>query len=295
MALQERSRPSLLAIFFVVAFGISWAAWIPIAASSQGWISWDIPSTLVRLIGAFGPTLAAVIVTTFFTGRSGLRALFRRVVAWRVGVLWYAFALLWPAAQSLGTTAVHVALGGTAPDFAHPPVLDLYPAPPEAFAAGLWILLPFIFLQQLLLGSAMGEELGWRGFALPRLQAGMYALRASLVLGALWGVWHLPLFFIKGDPLADTFFGWFLLGIVGDAILYTWLFNNTGGSVLLVLLLHASTATTGLFLPVTDASPLIGAVVTWIVALTVIARFGPRDLARPGGPRPAAPAAGAHR
>jgi membrane protease YdiL (CAAX protease family) len=206
------------------------AAWLPATLASRGLLGWELPPELSRLLGTFGPSLAALLVTAATSGRRGLRALLARLAIWRVGVGWYAVALLWPAAHSLATTGVHVLLGAAPPDFAQPPVLWLYPAPPELFAAGSWPLLPFVFIQSLLSSSSLGEEPGWRGFALPRLQARFGALGASLVLGVLWGVWHLPLALTRGDPTEGTFSGWYLLGSTGDAVLYTWLFNATGGA-----------------------------------------------------------------
>lgn len=118
----------------------------------------------------------------------------------------------------------------------------------------------------------MGEELGWRGFALPRLQARMSALSASLILGLLWALWHLPLYLTAGHPLSEVFFGWFLLSILADAILFTWIFNNTRGSLLVVLLFHASIATSGLFLASTAGSFVIALVLKWAVVLWIVFR-----------------------
>jgi membrane protease YdiL (CAAX protease family) len=160
----------LLLGFFALAFGLSWAVWLPAAAASRGLLAWNVPLETSRAVGVFGPAAAALLVAAAAGGRAGLRALLGRLLIWRVGLGWYAFALLWPAVHGLATAAVHVLLGAPRPDFARPPVLWLYPAPPEAFAAGPWPLLPLVLLQSLLLSSPIGEEPGWRGFAQPRLQ-----------------------------------------------------------------------------------------------------------------------------
>ena len=281
---QRRSQGVGLVAFFALAFGLSWAVWLPTTLASRGLVGWELPPELSRTVGAFGPTLAALLVTAANNGWRGLRASLARLAIWRVGLGWYGFALLWPAAHSLATTGVHVLLGAAPPDFAHPPALWLYPVPRELFAAGPWPLLPFVFVQTLLLSSPMGEEPGWRGFALPRLQARLGALGASLVLGVLWGLWHLPLALTSGDPTAGTFSGWYLLGITGDAVLYTWLFNSTGASLLLVVLLHAAMSTTGLFLAATDGSEVIGVALTWVAALAIL--LGPRKYAPAWASRP---------
>ena len=197
---------------------------------------------------------------------------------WRVGARWYAFALLYPAAISLLTTALYILVGGATPDFANPPVLEVYPLPSGLAAVGPWPLLPFVFLQYLLFSSPMGEEIGWRGYALPRMQAGWPALHASIALGLLWGVWHLPLYLTRGHPISGEFFGWFLLGIVADAVLFTWLYNSTGGSLLLTVLFHASIAVTGLFLSPVEATPFIGLALEWIFVGAIIAVASPARL-----------------
>lgn len=274
-------RRSLLA-FFLLAFAWSWLFWVPIALASWGLLSFRLPSTLAALIGAFGPSLAAVVLTVFGEGTSGLHRLLGRLLIWRVGLRWYAFALLWPAVISLLTTALYVLSGGAAPDFANPPLLEVYPLPSGLSAIGPWPLLPFVFLQYLVFSSPMGEEIGWRGYALPRLQAARSALGASLALGLLWGVWHLPLYFTRGHPISEEFFGWFLLGIVADAVLFTWLYNSTGGSLFLAVLFHASIAVTGLFLSAANATPLLGLALEWVFVGAIIAASGPACLSRLG-------------
>jgi membrane protease YdiL (CAAX protease family) len=267
-------RYSLLA-FFLLAFVISWIGWVPAAAASWGVFPWQLPPMLTGLFGAFGPSLAAIILTITIDGAPGLRRLLWRLLWWRAGIKWYAFVLVFPAAISLASSALYISFGGAAPDFADPPVLHLYPLPPELSGVGAWTLLPFVFLQTLLFSSPMGEEIGWRGYALPRLQASRSALLASLILGLIWGLWHLPLFLMRGHPLSHEFFGWFLLSIVADAILFTWVYNNTRGSLLLALLFHASFSVTGLFVATAETTPLVSLALKWGVVVVVIAMAGP--------------------
>ncbi len=230
-------RYSLLS-FFLLAFGISWAFWVPAALASRGLIPFPISATFP--LTAFGPSLAAIVLVVITEGASGLRRLLGRLLVWRVNVLWYAFVLLYPAILSLATTGLYVLFGGQAPDYANPPVLRIYPLPPELLEVGPLVLLPFVFLLTLFISSPMGEEIGWRGYALPRLQAKRGALTASVLLGLLWGLWHLPLYLTRSHPLSGEFFGWYLLGVVAVAILFTWVYNNTRGSLLLALLFHTS-------------------------------------------------------
>jgi membrane protease YdiL (CAAX protease family) len=207
--------------------------------------------------------------------------LFKRLLTWRVGIQWYLFVLFWPAVLSLAKTGIAVVLGSAVPDFSQPPFVQLYPLPPELLNTTPFIVfLPFVFLQQMLIGSSMGEEIGWRGYALPRMQTNQSSLRASLLLGVLWGVWHFPLWLTKGHPMHETFLGWSVLGLMATTVLFTWVYNHTKGSLLLALLFHTSIAITGLFLASAETHPLIDVALSWGVAVFVIAVFGPKRLSR---------------
>jgi uncharacterized protein len=275
------SKPYSLVVFFALAFGISWVVWIPTALGSYGVVPFQIDLTLSGLLGAFGPFFAALITTAIYEGRAGFSTLFKRLLTWRVGIQWYLFVLFWPAVLSLAETSIAIVLGSTVPDFSQPPFVRLYPLPPELLnTTSFVVFLPFVFLQQMLIGSSMGEEPGWRGYALPRMQANQSSLRASLLLGFLWSMWHLPLWLTKGHPMQETFWGWSALGLVAATVLFTWVYNHTKGSLLLALLFHTSIAITGLFLASAESHPLVNAALSWGMAILVIAVFGPKCLSR---------------
>jgi membrane protease YdiL (CAAX protease family) len=273
-------QPRSLLTFFLLAFGLSWAFWMPGAFASHGLLSFPLSPASTNLLGAFGPSMAALITTATYDGRAGFRTLPRRLLTWRVGLPWYLFVLCWPALHSLMKTALAVWLGGSVPDFARPPFSHLYPLPPELSNANPLLFLPFVFLQQTLIGSSMGEEIGWRGYALPRLGAYGNALRAGTILGIAWSVWHLPLWLTRGHPAGEEFLGWTLLGIVADSVLFTWVHNNTEGSLLLPLLFHTSIAVTGLFLASAESSSLVGMTLKWGVVTLVTMAYGSKYLSR---------------
>src|ERR671921_1245458 len=159
-----------LITFFVLTYALSWVAY-------PMWASGLYP---IAPVFSFGPFLAALVVLAITQGKSGIGGLLRRMVRWRVGLRWYAVALLLPVGIALAATALNVLLGARAPSPA-----DL----------GGWTGLFSTFALALLIPGAGGtwEEPGWRGVALPGLQARPSALVASLVLGGGWGLWHLPL------------------------------------------------------------------------------------------------------
>lgn len=280
-------QPRSLFVFFVLAFGLTWAAWVPLALASHGWLALPFDASLLALLGTFGPALAALLTAALFDGRAGLTDLLRRFTVWRVGLVWYLFALAWPALISLATTGLHGLLGGAAPDFSQPPFHQLYPLPPELKTVNPLAFLPVVFLQQALIGSSMGEEPGWRGYALPRLLGRFGPLWSSLLLGALWAVWHLPLSFVAGDAREGSFTVWAVLGAIATAVIFTWLYQRTRGSLLLALLLHTTIAVTGLFLASADAHPAIGPLLTCGAALFIAAAAGWLRLT-PGQSTPAA-------
>lgn len=259
--------------FFLLTFAFSWTFWILDALALRGLTSISLPSAFMSLVGAFGPSLAAIVLTLIYAGRTGLRELLGRLLVWRVGIQWYIFVLLWPALLSLLATAIYILSGGPAPDFAYPPVLRNYPMPPEVKASiSLLPLLVFVSLQQLLLSSPMGEEIGWRGYALPGLQKKYSALYASVVLGIIWAAWHLPKFFTLYPPSMS--FGWFLLNLVANAIIFTSVYNNTKGSLLLALLFHTSLNVTDLFLSPSPVHPFIGLALQGGLILVILRIWG---------------------
>ena len=198
-------RKHPLIAFFVLAYLLTW--WIyPLLKFSP----------FLGIFGLFGPALAAIIMAAVTEGKAGLKALLRRVVLWRVGLPWYVIALGLPTILSLAT-AVLAYLAGTA-DFIRVGAL----APIE--------LVLFVLV--------VGEELGWRGYALPRLLEKRSALTASLILGLLWGLWHLPTFVVPGTPQYGLPLTAFVLLTIEYSILMTWVFLHTLGSVLIATLFH---------------------------------------------------------
>ena len=255
MMAEIKSVNSHLWVFFLTTFTWSWFFWILQVLDSYQVIFSPLPTNLADILGVFGPSLAAIILTRIYSGKKGVLELFRRILLWRVGVKWYLFVLAWPAILSLLTTGIHILTGGLTPDFANPPIYILYPLPPEAQSFGILPMILLVFLQQTFLGSSMGEEIGWRGYALPRLLRNQNPIFSSLILGVIWGMWHLPRFFIQGTPLVLNI--WFFLEIMADTIIFTWIYYNTKGSLLMALLFHTSITCTSLFLTPSSAHPSI--------------------------------------
>jgi membrane protease YdiL (CAAX protease family) len=213
-----RRRP--LATFFVLAFVLSW--W-PAALYVVGWS----PSPIV----GFGPFLAAVVVLAVTDGRRGVVALLRSMVQWRARPAWYAVALLGPVAfAAAAATVATVAFG-----------VD---SPAAAVRLG-WPQVVGTFLLLLLVPGIGGtwEEPGWRGYAVPRMVAARSPLIVSLVIGVIWAGWHLPLILIGQLPWSDV------VGTIAMSVVLTAVYLGSGGSVLLVMVMHAmNNAVNGHFL-----------------------------------------------
>ena len=211
------SNAGQLGLFFALAFVIAWGTWIP------AFLIPAVPS-LVAVIGLFGPALAAVIVAWLAGGRDGVWAIISRGLRWRFGIGWYALAVLLMPAIFASAGLADVAERGGDP-------------------AGLWLGSQWTFVAAafgFLLVINSGEEIGWRGFALPRLEALLpNDLWASLALGVMWGVWHLPTYLLLGQ--SNFPLGLFLAFTVGLSLIYSVLFRHSGGSLLAADLLHAST------------------------------------------------------
>lgn len=230
---RESIRRHPLTWFFSLAYLLSWAAWIPYILSENGMGAWHFTfpggsggSQLLGVLpGAYlGPITSALLVTGVTEGRSGLRAWRRRVTRLRVGPRWYLVVLLSvPAVLTLASTAVT----GQGPALPSTAVLAAF--------------LPGLLVQMLTTGLA--EEPGWREFAMPRLQLRHGPLRATLVVGPLWGAWHLPLFLTEwggGPHVPWTTPVEFIATTIAFSTVMTWVFNATGESLPLAMLLHCS-------------------------------------------------------
>ena len=259
-----------LAAYFALAFVLAWAFWVPAALSEQGAIGGSPPTALLLVLGTFAPSIAAVLVAAR-KGGAETRALLGQFLRWRVGAKWYAVALFGPAALMLVAIGLHVALGGAVPDFPEP---------------SRWPLVAVNLVLVLLMGGPLGEELGWRGFALPRLQARHGALRASVVLGVVWALWHLPLFAVPSAPQGQVPFLLFVVQAVALSVFLAWAYNGSMGSLPIVLLLHASVNTWAgalRILPEATGSLapwLLATALACVVAVALVLAYGSSTLSR---------------
>jgi membrane protease YdiL (CAAX protease family) len=256
-----------LVTFFLLAFGITWIVWVPRAAG--------VPVGVVGDAWTWTPAIAALLAAALTGGRDAVRDLGARLVRWRVGWQWYLVVILGPIAFSLAVAGVYVLLGGS-----------WAAAAPLVLQEGPLLLLP-LFLLILALTDGLGEELAWRGFALPRLLTRYNALVASLVLGVLWGLWHLPLVWTEGATMYQQPVWPFLMDVTAKSVLFTWVFLHTRGSVLLAMLLHAATNLFVMSPNLTSTGDmtllLLAAGAKWVLVVVVIVVAGP-SLVR--GPRP---------
>lgn len=264
-------RHPMLALVLLVFF-FEWIVLIPAAAEERGISPIHVPAIL-ELIAGWGPGLAAAIVTAAVAGKVGVKNLFRRYLIWRVSIGWYLIAILGTAAFILGGIALNVLLGGKVPTL---PAVGMTPAN-----------VVLVFLVTVAFGFLTNtEDVAWRGVALPTLQGRHGALIASLIIGVLEGLTHLPYFFVYGDFRQQVGI-WFMVFTLAIVIIMTWMYNSTGGSLLIVVLYHATQNAWANLLDTTpapgpnDLRPFIFAVVLmWVVATTVIIVCGPERLSR---------------
>jgi len=267
-AISTIARRHPMAAFVGLTFAISWGIWLSLIVSSTG-ITTPAGAVLNALAIA-GPSIGAIVVAGLL-GRIRLRDLVAGLSPARLSMRWVVTALALPLVMMAIAILVAVALLGAA-------------AP--TFSVALVGIIAVEFFRILIVGGPLGEEIGWRGFALPRLQATRTAFDASVLLGVLWGLWHIPLYFVAGTGQFETLragtdpafaIGGFVGWTIGLSVLFTWLFNQSRGSLLVVILFHAA-VNLAVFLPAllgsTGLVSLLNVAVTWIVAVIVTVRFG---------------------
>ena len=260
-----------LVAFFVLSYALSWILESPLVL--VGDTLTDTQGLVLTILASNVPSLLAITLTAIVYGRGALRKLLRRLLTWRVEPRWYLVVVLGPVALAGGMVTLHTFVGGSALSFDVPLLI------PALITLGFSIF-P---------GSALGEEIGWRGYALPRLQAGRSALSASLIIGMLWAVWHLPLFlagWLHGVPgRTPILYAAFVVSGFAMSVILTWVYNSTGGSLLLVVLLHATVN-----LPISLSTDLLGSRATLpillyfgllvVAAIVVVIVAGPEHLSR---------------
>jgi len=263
-----KSNPILS--FFILTFVFTWLCWGLIILLGLPMAAGYVPF----LLGAAGPSIMAFVVSAICGGRPEVAGLWKRFTVWRVGVRWYLAALFIPVLVVLGAIGLSVLFGGALPDF--------------KLLATQWYLIPVALIIGIFLGGPLEEEFGWRGFALVRLQKRYSALTSSLIVGALWGLWHLPAFLIPWSSQHDIPLALFLLHDLALAVLFTWIFNNTGGSVWMTVLAHAAFNLTITILPLLPTAagserPLAFAVgLLYVAAIAIIVGCGAKTFRREG-------------
>jgi len=243
--------------FFFLTYAVTWACFITVVRISHGPQPDGPALTAVResllLLGTFAPSLVALGITARTEGRSGVHAVLRRIVQWQVSAGWYLFAIVYLPTIKLSVALVHRVMTGSWPRFGTEPWYII--------AVAIAISTPV----------QAGEEIGWRGYALPRLASRLGFARASILLGLIWSSWHLPIFFIPGaDKYGQSFPIW-TLQVVALSVAITWLYAHTQGSLLLTMLMHSAVNQTVGIVPSANASPgnafsLKVSLVMWLTA-----------------------------
>jgi membrane protease YdiL (CAAX protease family) len=241
--------------FVLLTYVVTWTCFvvaIPLSGSSSSFLSsLSGLRTPLLMLGTFAPSLVALGLTARAEGAAGMRVLLGRVFEWPTTIRWYVFAVGYLAALKLAAAVLHRVVAGAWPRFGTEP----------------W----YVIAVAILISTPIqaGEEIGWRGFALPRLAARFGLARASLVLGLIWECWHLPLFFVPGLNQYGQSFPLFALGGIALSVAIAWLYAHTGGSIGMAMLMHSAVnQTTGIVptsLPVaTNPFALRASLVGWL-------------------------------
>ncbi len=247
--------------FFILSFILAWMFMSIGVVQNYGLVRFPIPLEPFIILGSWTPNIAAFLVMGLIIRRKdGIKHLILGWAKWKVSPLWYLVSLS-PVLLSLITLGIYRVLYGVFP------TTELFSNPA--------LLLPLLLIN--ILTGATGEQLGWRGFALPWFQTKMSALLSSIVLGLIWSFWHIPLWFAGIGHESFPFWAYSIIG-VSFSILVTWACNNTRGSMLIASLFHLF-LNLGVSMINPIATPLL-AVVFALYALIIVMIFGPRKLSR---------------
>lgn len=260
-----------LVIGIILMFTLTW----PIDLANSGVLPFQVSPVLAIFVG-HGLVFASLMMTGLTLGKEGVAALLKRFLIWRAGWKWYLVAILLMPSMQFASVLLTSLVRQTQIDFSTVYAYKIFGSSVNLVA----LIVPFFLFDAV----ANGEEIAWRGYVLPRLQAKHSALVSSLIVGLIWGVWHLPKYLSHWNTVSFLFV---MLGILARAVLYTWLYNNTKGSLLLTTLFHASGNTGGILLPLAITATggnllasIVQLLIEGIVALIITIRMGPARLSR---------------
>lgn len=238
--------------FFGFTFALSWGAWFaarfagPPAGRGKAPGSGVLFGALL-LVGTFSPAICAMALTAQNEGRAGLAEIWHRIIRGNVGARWYLFAVTYMLFVKLLTALAYRAIEGAWP----------------RFGGESWAIIAVAIV--LSTPAQAGEEIGWRGYALPRLADRFGLGGASVILGLVWAAWHLPLFFMPGADKAGQSFPFYVVEVTALSVAIAWLYARTGGSLLLVMLMHSAVNQVVGVVP----SPVEGATNVWALSTSL--------------------------
>jgi membrane protease YdiL (CAAX protease family) len=248
-----------LAAYFILTCAITWTFWIPRAVSGA---VVRPGAALTYLLGLLGPMLAAIMVTGLAYGRAGVRDLLRRTVSLRAGVGWLIFSAASPIVAYLVTVVTLRLAGAPWPHWAD---LGRFGGQPELGVPLVWL--------SIVLVNGFGEEVGWRGFALPHLRQELSLLRAALFLAVPWAIWHIPAFFFVETyrGISPLMLPGFFMGLAAGSIVLAWLYERTSSSILAVALWHGSYNLVSATLAArgVPAAVISTAVIIWAIVIAI--------------------------
>jgi membrane protease YdiL (CAAX protease family) len=265
--LGDRPLPA----FFFLTFFIAWSIWLTVGFLAPGYF------ILTIIPGAWAPSISAILLAYLSDGKSGIRQLLNGLLKWRVGFQWYLIVFFGIALIAYAAKGINILFGG------HPGQISL----PRGAPFSAWpVIVPLVFFVNIFLGGPLAEDIGWRGYILPKLRQRMSALNASLLIGVVWVLWHLPFYlFPEGRVVVgDVPLLWFAPLTIAWSVLFAWVYVNTE-SILMPVLFHAAINTTlgtlGILGPPTGhLMPLVlNTLLTWMAVGVVVVLFG-KDLKR---------------
>ena len=272
--MNEKTKARLAApwVFFVATFAWAWLVWGTAILLDVSMATG--PGLIVMLLGVLGPMIAGIGLTCLTRDKEGRRDYWRRVISFRrIRAKWYLVIVLFTPVLFGLAALLDVLTGGSGATWgeaARNVLSDPFSIIPSILFASL---IPFI------------EELGWRGYVLDRLQEKRSALSSSLIIGVLWSVWHLPLFFVEGSYQAGLGVGtlafWlFIVGVVPLSLPFAWIYNNTRRSTLAVILFHAMVNLTGELIALTERADTYSIALWFVAAVGITAIWGAKTLKR---------------